>query len=490
MVMPVFLSVLLALLTGCTGMVQEELDETHAKLAALQRLVNEANDQLVSLNRIVAGLDNQHTIVPGSFRETEDGFELSFQDGKTIAIHAGIDGIDGKVFPIGVAKDEDGLYYWTIDYTPDDEEGPQWLTDADGNKLLASASDGTDGKVPMLKVEDGAWWISLDGGESYLKLADTSDLDGVGVFSGASQEADRIRLVLWDGSELELPLYSPVKVSFLGPLRDTVLIAGGETLSIPFEVLLDGNTETQQLVITSGTDGTYFSEIVMDEEPGKGVVKVQAPAVFNEGYILLSAYCGGSSALKMISFRERSVTPSDPVIPVRMGYESGSASIPYDANFEYVLSSPTGSWLTAQADLETKTISFVVEPNLDAFVRTCDIRVSPKDNPDFVCSTIRVYQATMELTINPGEIQAPAAGGSFDVWITWTIDRMNNLTVSVPDWITKEMRVESGFCHLVIHVAPYEGDTVRECDATLKLGAAVPVGVIKIVQQAPSVASE
>ena len=482
---------MLSVLASCTQPVQKELDETHAKLKALQELVRSVNGDLNDLNAVVTELVQQNKTIPNSFRETGDGYEMSFQDGKTIVIHAGKDGLDGKVFPIGVAMDEDGCYYWTIDYTPEDEEGSVWLTDPDGNKLLAGASDGTDGTAPVLKVEEDAWWISTDGGESFVKLADCADLDGVGVFSEVkTDDPDRIRLILWDGTELELPRYSPVKVSFAGQPRDTLLIAGGETLPIPFEVVLEGNAEDQPLVVTSGTDGTYFSEIVPGEAPGTGVVKVRAPAAFESGYILLSAYCGGSSAVKMISFRERIVTPSDPVIPVRLGTRGESISIPFETNFEYVLT-PAASWLTAQAGPETKTVSFAAEPNPEADVRTCEVAVSPKDNPDFVLTTFRVYQATDEFRIDTPEIQAPAAGGDFDVWVTWTPERMNNLSCTArEDWMTAEMAVESGFCHVKVHVAPNEGETAREGSVDLMLNALVPVGNIKIVQQAPAAAGE
>ena len=40
------LLVLLAMLCGCTGMVQDELAETHAKLAELQALVDSVNTNL------------------------------------------------------------------------------------------------------------------------------------------------------------------------------------------------------------------------------------------------------------------------------------------------------------------------------------------------------------------------------------------------------------------------------------------------------------
>ena len=110
------LLVLLAMLCGCTGMVQDELAETHAKLAELQALVDSVNTNLQTLDLIVSKLDTTHTIEPGSLKETEDGYEVSFKDGKKVFIAYGKDGKDGRtLIPIGVLQDTDSLYYWTVD---------------------------------------------------------------------------------------------------------------------------------------------------------------------------------------------------------------------------------------------------------------------------------------------------------------------------------------------------------------------------------------
>ena len=102
-VVPVVLAAFLTALTGCTGLVQDDLDATHQKLEALKELVSSVNNQLTILNKIVGELDDSHTIIPGSFKETDEGYEVSFKDGKTIVIPYGKDGIDGETFiPVGV----------------------------------------------------------------------------------------------------------------------------------------------------------------------------------------------------------------------------------------------------------------------------------------------------------------------------------------------------------------------------------------------------
>ena len=86
LVLPVFLSVF----SGCTEQVRPELDETHAKLQALQELAGAVNWDLHILDLIVKELDDGHTILPETYRLTEDGYEVSFRDGKKIVIPFGV----------------------------------------------------------------------------------------------------------------------------------------------------------------------------------------------------------------------------------------------------------------------------------------------------------------------------------------------------------------------------------------------------------------
>ena len=57
-----FLPVLLAAFSACTNSVQAELDETHARLEALQKEAGSVNRELTSLNQILVELDDGHTV--------------------------------------------------------------------------------------------------------------------------------------------------------------------------------------------------------------------------------------------------------------------------------------------------------------------------------------------------------------------------------------------------------------------------------------------
>ena len=479
MVLPVFLSVF----PGCTEMVRPELDETHAKLEALQELVGVVNWDMHVLDLIIRELDDSHTILPESFHQTEDGYEVSFRDGKKIVIPFGKDGVDGRMFvPVGVQAD-DGLYYWTLD--------GEWMLDADGNKIRAGA---TDGFVPQFKVENGSWWISTDGGANFTELASCDDMDGFGVFRDVQQTTSgKVILTLWDGETIELWSQYPFRMSFEGPVRDTLLIAPGELLPVPYKVVLEGDTD-QPVVVTSGTDGVYLSSLEPVDDT-TGVVKVQAPAEYADGYILLSASCGGYSALKMITFRPREVSPAESFITVRLGSGSDATAIPYSANFEYTVTvdPAQGAWLEAVPDPETGALAFKPQENAGTEVRECLVTVSPKDNPDYVCTTFRVIQATKyftaaleeggPFTFDPEEkiLSAPAQGGDAVLWLTFP----STLTAVVPetDWLQAEIADVDGFRRLKVHVDPQAESTGRESAVIVQLqSGSVPIGVIKVIQ--------
>ena len=453
------------------------------------------NRELTTLDSIVKELDDSHTVLPDSFEPMEDGFRLSFKDGKTIEILSGHDGADGRVFPVGVAWNaKEGYYCWTIDYL--DGEGNVWLKDADDKPLRAGMVDGQDGIAPEVKLEEDGWYLYV--GEEKTKLADLEDLDGIGVFRDAYEDAEKICLELWGGGILELAKYVPVRISFNGAVRDTVLIAGGEILPIPFEVLVEGNVGEQPVVVTSGTDGIYFSEIVEGAEPGKDTVQVTAPAEFTKGYILLSAYCDGVSALKMITFREREASPSEKEIQIRTGSGNETRSVPYKTNFPYRIVKPEeASWLEVTCNADADTLAFTTQPNEEGQVRTCEIQIVPENNPEFVITTFRVIQATDAFTITVGEgatltyepqeealgtLWATAAGGDADLWITSPVD----LSVSVSEeatWLQATLVAEDGFQLLRVHVEPLEDTMERREKISLQFKAGgFSIGKIDVIQ--------
>lgn len=481
------LSVFFSVLTGCTDMVREDLDRTHAKLQQLQELADSVNRELNTLDLILKELDDGHTILPESLQMTENGYEVSFRDGKKIFIPIGRDGVDGRtLIPVGV-QDEDGLYYWKVD--------GEWLLDAEGNRIRAGA---TDGYIPLFEARaDSLWWISLDNGVTFEPFASCEELAGFGVFKDVQQTASGIVITLWEGNTLELQAMTPFRMSFDGPVRDTVLIAAGERLPVPYKLVLEGETD-QPVIVTSGTDGVYRSSLKVVNDT-TGVVSVQAPADYEDGYILLSASCGGYTTVKMITFRQREITPAESSVTVRLGSGIEPKDLPYQTNFDYVVSLSEDVWLEVVPNAETNALTFKPLPN-SGVVRECVVTVSPKDNPDFVCTTFRVIQASKSYSVtledgspftfdpgqspDPGILSVPAEGGEAILWVTFR----SSLSASLPktaDWLQAEMTEVDGFYRLKVQVDPLTEGTSREEVIVIQAGV-VPVGKIKVIQAGAS----
>jgi hypothetical protein len=181
----------------------ENLDQ---RVTKLEELCKEMNTNITSLQTIVSVLQS-NDFITGIVEIKKDGkvigYTITFgkhdpitiyhgQDGKDGADgqngangQDGKDGADGYTPVIGVAQDTDGVYYWTLN--------GEWLLDDNGNKLPVSGKDGqdgTDGKdgqdgadgkdgvTPLLKIEDGYWYVSYDNGATWTQAGKATGDNG------------------------------------------------------------------------------------------------------------------------------------------------------------------------------------------------------------------------------------------------------------------------------------------------------------------------
>ena len=230
---------------------EQTLNDHEKRIAALEELCRQLNTNIDALQTIVEALEKMDYVTNVSpVREDGEivGYTISFANSDTITIYNGKDGKDGQdgqngyTPQIGVMKDTDGIYYWTID--------GEWLLDDNGNKIKAvgedgrdgqdgtdgangedgrdgqdgtdgangnDGQDGTDGKdgiTPRLKIENDYWYVSYDEGATWIELgkatgedgADGSDgEDGDSIFSSVTQDDEYVYFNLADGTIITLP---------------------------------------------------------------------------------------------------------------------------------------------------------------------------------------------------------------------------------------------------------------------------------------------
>ena len=229
---------------------QEVVEDLDERVETLEMLCAEMNTNITSLQTIVDVLQSNDFIT--SIVEIKKdgkvvGYTITFGKHDPITIyhgHDGKDGADGKdgkdgqngadgkdgsTPVIGVAQDTDGVYYWTLN--------GEWLLDDNGNKLPVSGEDGKDGAngadgkdgqdgadgkdgiTPLLKIENGYWYISYDNGATWTQLgkatgedgkdgvdgADGKDgQDGDSMFQSVTQDENYVYFTLADGTVIKI----------------------------------------------------------------------------------------------------------------------------------------------------------------------------------------------------------------------------------------------------------------------------------------------
>lgn len=136
----------------------------------LQTSVNMLNTNLSALQSIVEALQNNDyvsSVAPLTENGKVIGYTIYFTKSNPVVIYHGNDGIDGHTPVIGINKDEDEIYYWTID--------GEWLRDAEGNRVPAT---GNNGVTPQTKIEDGYWYVSYNNGSTWNQLDKAVGEDG------------------------------------------------------------------------------------------------------------------------------------------------------------------------------------------------------------------------------------------------------------------------------------------------------------------------
>ena len=259
----------------------QSIKDHEQRISALEELCKQMNTNIEALQTLVEALEKRDYVTNVSEVRSNGeviGYTISFAYSDTITIYHGkdgqdgangADGKDGYTPQIGVMKDTDNIYYWTLD--------GEWLLDGKGNKIKAVGTDGADGKdgqdgangtdgqdgqdgtngsdgkdgadgqngkdgadgvTPQLKIENDYWYVSYDNGATWVQLgkatgedgkdgqdgndgADGSDgadgedgKDGDSIFKSVTQDDEYVYFNLADGTMITLPKHDKENIQF------------------------------------------------------------------------------------------------------------------------------------------------------------------------------------------------------------------------------------------------------------------------------------
>lgn len=239
------------------------MENAEQRLEALEELCNTLNSNILSLQSIVDAMQDGITIL--NVEETENGYIIYFSDGSKIQIDTSF---EQPVPQIGV-KEYEGKYYWTVD--------GEWLTDSEGNKILAEAS------VPELKIEDDTWYVSYDNGQSWTPLGDST---GDSFFEEIKEDEDYVYFILKDGTTITIAKSKEGPALYLQLNTEGLIeMSAGETMDIGYEII----TSEDDANVTLETFEQYGWSVVINPNPessDSGTVSITAPSPIRDGKIL------------------------------------------------------------------------------------------------------------------------------------------------------------------------------------------------------------
>ena len=108
----------------------DAINENKSKIQALQTQVDNLNRRVDELKSLIDAVDKKESIKEISELSDGTGYTILFTSGRSIVIHHGTNGKDGKdgsTPVISVKQDTDGIWYWTLNGS--------WLLNEKGEKI-------------------------------------------------------------------------------------------------------------------------------------------------------------------------------------------------------------------------------------------------------------------------------------------------------------------------------------------------------------------
>lgn len=408
---------LAALVTGCRyddSEVWEELNNHEARILALEKAVN---TDLASVKGIIDQMQADGYV--SAVTATASGLVLTFNDGKTYTV---TNGTDGETPNIGVKKDTDGNYYWTLN--------GEWMTDGNGNKIRTTGDNGQDGITPQVKIENKKWYVSIDGGATWTEAGDATVV-GDSLFKSVKldDEGKNVIFTFQDNTTITIPVV---------PIVKKLQLQFDETM---IQSIMSGATATVDYTISGPDDETVefdtfenngYKVVVTPTNETTGTIAVTAPDPAVKGKVLfILTGSKGSSFVKTVTINANpSLKPEKTEYSVDA--KAGEITINVAANVAYTseivaTKLTTIDWIT-KGSAENK---FNVVENTSNEDRSVNIVFKAEGLDDI---TVKLTQAGKDdIVIVTTDPTVEATSGTLDVVITTNVEVTATPDV---DWIT------------------------------------------------------
>ena len=220
------------------------------RIAALETWQAKTNTNIQSTQALLGTDDCITAVTPVTEAGMKVGYTITFLNSPAITIYNDENGVEGITPQIGVTKEDDGSWYWTLNGGP--------MTDGEGNSIRA---DDASAPVPQLStgpsltvtqdsggsaIVDDAVYLSVDDGETWTRV---SGEDGSSFFSDVdTSDPTCVTFTLADGAYFSIVRYTDLKLTFD---RSAVHLGYGNTITVGFTAEGNETFSTDNLIIVA-----------------------------------------------------------------------------------------------------------------------------------------------------------------------------------------------------------------------------------------------
>lgn len=431
-------SAALIALGGCTRVseLEDRIEEVEGRVDALEALCLKLNTDITALQTLVQA-QTEANIYISNVEDVENGYKITFSNGKTYVIQDGEKGSkgdkgeEGAAPVVSVRQDSaDGGYYWTLN--------GEWLL-VDGAKVSAL------GVTPQLRIngEAGNWEVSYDGGSTWDTVAAAYDKSHEITIS---QDENAVYFKLADGT-----VFTAIAYKFFVEQTEDIAIVAGATVEIAYTV-----ADADESVKFSVQCGGGYSASVVPSSVNAGVIKVTAPAILptEGGYVLIIATKNSTGDVKaqQLSFEKGVITASE--VSYTANAEGGNVDIPVSTNLQYTVEIPEAAqgWISvapATRAVRRDTVTLVVSQNIGA-ARSATVTLKPNMG-EALSLTIAQAAASGVASFEVDKTAAEVAGNatSYTIKLTSTV----NWTASASEGVTVTPTSGAGNADIVMTFA-------------------------------------
>lgn len=381
---------------------EEAVSSNAKRIARLLAQCDTANQNIEAISTLVHAVKENDYVIDVS--EIQDGYRISLRKGGYVIIlngHDGENGKDGKdgddgdsgkdgengnngkdaTAPVISMAVSEGIWYWTMNGI--------FIKDAEGGMIPVY---GKDSQTPQIKIENGRWLVSYDGGRAWTDAGAADGDNGDIIFSRIDVNDNDIVIFLSDGTSFSVPRHRGLDIS-LDIEGDETGVEPRKEIQISYRLANAGDST----VVTAASDGNYRVRInKLDDASGK--IIITSPKYYEDGHVTIIASDGtGHTVMRVISFYKREIRIWN--LEYTIPPQGGSITIPIAVNFEYRLAFQDGDvpWLkynvSTRAAIRNDNIELVAEKNKEFSERVAVLELYAKNDPSQPLKQIKITQS-------------------------------------------------------------------------------------------------